>query len=76
MTGRPGSVRIEAMRLGTAHLPRNPTVFAMLARMGLVTDIGRGVLRMVKLVRDQTGRDVGIAEEAEELVVRIPRPAR
>ena len=71
----PNTVTVEAMRRGAAHMLRNPTVFSTLLRMGRVTDIGRGVLRMIQQIRQRTGQDLRLTEEAEEFVVALPRPS-
>jgi len=69
----PNTVTIEAMRLGAAHILRNPTIYALFNRLGRVTDIGSGVFRMVQRVRKMTGKEVGLREEGEEFVVILPR---
>jgi len=70
----PNTVTIEAMRLGAAHILRNPTMYALLNRLGRVTDIGSGVFRMIQRVRKATGKDVGLEHQGPEFVVTLPRP--
>ena len=69
----PNSVTIESMKIGGAHVLRNPTIYNLLAKMGLVTDIGSGVLRIIKLVKDTVGKDVGLYVIENEFVLIIPR---
>jgi ATP-dependent DNA helicase RecG len=69
----PNSVTIESMKIGGAHVLRNPTIYNLLAKMGLVTDIGSGVLRIIKLVREAVGKDVELEVVENEFVLTIPR---
>jgi len=73
--GLPNSVTIEAIRLGAAHVLRNPTIYIMLSRLGLVTDVGSGLYRTIRLVREATGREPDLRLEGAEFVVALPRPA-
>ena len=68
----PNSVDENAMRAGF-HVPRNPAIYARLADAGLVTRAGSGIRRMIRLVREATGREVGIEIRNIEVVVTIPR---
>lgn len=70
----PNTVTIEAMRLGAAHVPRNPLIYTLFARLGLVTGIGSGVQRLMTLVRRHTGREPDLAQVENEFVVTIHRP--
>ncbi len=74
--GLPNTVTIEAMKLGAAHVLRNPAVYTLFSRMGLVTGIGSGVYRTIQLVRQATGREPEIGLEGNELVMSLPRPQR
>lgn len=69
----PNTVDEEAMRAGI-HVVRNPHVYARLSDAGLVTRAGSGVRRMVRLVREATGRDLGIDLRNFEVLLTIPRP--
>lgn len=69
----PNTVSVEAIRIGGAHVVRNPTIYTILARLGLVTGIGSGVQRMVNLVREQSGAEVLLEQVNEEFVVTLPR---
>jgi ATP-dependent DNA helicase RecG len=68
----PNTVDEGAMRAG-AHVVRNPRIYARLADAGLATRAGSGVRRMVRLVREATGQDIGIAISEAEVVFVIPR---
>lgn len=69
----PNSVTIERIKIGGAHVLRNPTIYNLLAKMGMVTDLGSGVRRMIKLVREHTHKEVELEETESEFVVTIPR---
>jgi len=68
----PNTVDAEAMRAGV-HVVRSPRIYARLSDAGLVTRAGTGVRRIVKLVREATGRDVDIAVRGFETLLTIPR---
>ena len=72
----PNTVTIEAIRLGLAHVVRNPKIYALFSRLGLVTDTGRGVYRAIRQVRAWTGLEPGLSVEGNEFVVSIPRPKK
>jgi predicted HTH transcriptional regulator len=52
---------------------RNPTLYTLLSRLGLVTGVGSGVYRTIQLVKAATGREPGMAVEGNEFVVSLPR---
>lgn len=73
--GKPlNTVDEEAMRAGV-HIVRNPRIYARLSDAGLVTRAGTGVRRIIRLVRDATGRDISITIRAFEVLLTIPRKA-
>lgn len=69
----PNTVTIEMMKLGIAHVLRNPIIYSFFNRAGLVTDTGHGIHRVIQLVRKSIGREPEIKLEGNELVVSIPR---
>jgi ATP-dependent DNA helicase RecG len=71
----PNTVDEEAMRAG-AHVVRNPHIYARLSDAGLVTRAGSGIPRIIKLVRQATGRDVIIQLRDFEVLLSIPRRRR
>jgi ATP-dependent DNA helicase RecG len=68
----PNTVDAEAMRAG-AHVVRNPHIYARLADVGLVTGVGTGIPRIVRLVRQATNMDVRIAVRDFEVLLTLPR---
>ncbi len=69
----PNSVTIESMKIGGSHVLRNPTLYNFLAKMGLVTDIGSGVKRIITLVRETVEKDVELKLQGNEFLLTIPR---
>ncbi|MBI3951046.1 MAG: putative DNA binding domain-containing protein [Acidobacteria bacterium] len=68
----PNTVDEAAMRAGV-HVVRNPHIYARLSDAGLVTRAGSGIRRMSRLVREATGRDIGIDLREFEVLLTIPR---
>lgn len=69
----PNSVDEEAMRAGV-HVVRNPTIYARLSDAGLVTRAGTGIRRILRLVKEATGREARIAVSEFEVLLILPRP--
>lgn len=69
----PNGVTIPKIRIGGAHVLRNPTIYNLLARMGLVTDLGSGVRRIIKSVKEHINKEVALEETGLEFVLTIPR---
>ena len=70
--GLSNSVRLDQLRVGV-HVLRNPTLYNLLLKRGLVTDAGSGIPRMIRLLREKTGREPGLRIEGNEFVVVLPR---
>jgi ATP-dependent DNA helicase RecG len=71
--GKPANtVDEEAMRAGV-HVIRSPRIYARLSYAGLTTRAGTGIRRMVRLVRESTGRELEIAVREFEVLVTLPR---
>jgi ATP-dependent DNA helicase RecG len=68
----PNGIDADAMRSG-AHVVRNPWIYARLSDAGLVTRAGTGIRRLVRLVREATGREVGIEVREFEVLLMLPR---
>jgi len=68
----PNTVDEAAMRAGV-HVVRNPRIYARLSDAGLVTRAGTGIRRIIRLVREATGREVEIAIREFEVMLTIPR---
>jgi ATP-dependent DNA helicase RecG len=62
--------------MGASHVLRNPRIYSFFVRMGLVTDIGSGVARIIKLVKESTGKDVILEETEGEFILVMPRRGR
>ncbi|MDL1970145.1 MAG: putative DNA binding domain-containing protein [Candidatus Desulfofervidaceae bacterium] len=69
----PNTVTIESIKIGGAHVLRNPTIYNLLLKMGLVTDLGSGVMRIIRLVKEHVGKEVELEETETEFILAIPR---
>jgi len=69
----PNTVTIESMKVGGSHVLRNPTIYNFFIKMGLVTDVGSGVARLIRVVKEYMNKEVGLKEVENEFVVSIPR---
>jgi len=68
----PNTVDQEAMRFGV-HVVRNPHLYARLSDAGLVTRAGSGIPRIIRLLKDATGKDVEIVLRDFEVLLVLPR---
>lgn len=70
----PNSVSIESIKIGGAHVPRNPTIYNLLGKMGLVTDLGSGIKRIIESVKKTVGEEprFQIINESEFVLI-IPK---
>lgn len=71
----PNGVDAEAMRVGV-HVVRNPVLYARLSDAGLVTRAGTGIRRIIRLVKEATGKHVEIRVRETQVTLTIPRPQR
>jgi len=69
----PNTVTVESIKVGGSHVLRNPTIYNMLLKMKMVTDLGSGVRRIIKLVKEHLSEDVGFENTENEFVIKIPR---
>ncbi len=74
--GLPNSVTIDAILLGAAHVLRNPTLYTMFSRAGLVTGPGSGVLRARELIEQHPHTKLHLAVVENEFVATILRAGR
>lgn len=74
--GLPNTVTIEAIKLGAAHVMRNPAVYTLFTRWGLVTGIGSGVYRAIRSITEATGSAPVLLQEGNEFVFLIQRPVQ
>ncbi|MDE0458886.1 MAG: hypothetical protein OXI15_16445 [Chromatiales bacterium] len=58
---------------GGVYVLRNPTVYNLLLKRGLVTDAGSGIPRMIRLLREKTGLAPDLRVEGNEFVVVLIR---
>lgn len=70
----PNTVSTDSMRIGGSHVLRNPTIYNLLVKIRMVTDLGSGVRRIIKLVKDNNDKDVLLIPSESEFVLTIPRP--
>jgi ATP-dependent DNA helicase RecG len=71
----PNGVTVESIRLGV-HVLRNPTIYNIFLKLGLVTDAGSGVPRMIRLTRQATNQEPDFRVVGHEFVVALPRPSQ
>ncbi len=70
----PNRTTLENIKLGV-HSERNPLIVSYLAKMGYMTQIGTGIVRMIRLLREHTGKEPEFEERDHEFVVIIRRVA-
>ena len=69
----PNTVTVENIKLG-CPLHRNPLIVSFLAKEHRMTEIGTGIPRMIRLLKEHTGREPDFEERDQEFIVRIWRP--
>ncbi|OEU65863.1 MAG: hypothetical protein BA863_04100 [Desulfovibrio sp. S3730MH75] len=69
----PNTVTIESMKIAGCHVLRNPTLYNLLYKVGMVTDIGSGVYRMIKTIKEKSNKEVALVQTETEFIVSIPR---
>ncbi len=70
----PNTVTLENIKLGV-HSERNQLIVSYLAKMGYMTQIGTGIPRMIRLLKEHTGREPDFEERDNQFIVRIWRPS-
>jgi ATP-dependent DNA helicase RecG len=71
----PNGVTIDSIRLGV-HVLRNPTIYNIFLKLGLVTDAGSGVPRMIRLIRQATNQEPDFRVVGHEFIVALPRSSQ
>ena len=71
----PNGVTIDSIRLGV-HVLRNPTIYNIFLKLGLVTDAGSGVPRMIRLMRQATNQEPDFRVVGHEFIVALPRSSQ
>jgi ATP-dependent DNA helicase RecG len=66
----PNTVTIESILLGASHVLRNPTLYILFYRAGLVTHLGSGVLRAKQAV-EKAGKTLTLAQTNGEFIATI-----
>jgi predicted HTH transcriptional regulator len=69
----PNTVTVENIKLGFL-LHRNPLIVSFLAKEHRMTEIGTDIPRMIRLLREHTGKEPDFEERDHEFIVRIWRP--
>ena len=69
----PNTVTIESMKIAGCHVLRNPTLYNLLYKVGMVTDIGSGVYRMIKTMKEKLNKELKLEQTETEFIVSIPR---
>lgn len=69
----PNTVTVENIKFGFP-LHRNPLIVSFLAKEHRMTEIGTGIPRMIRLLKEHTGREPDFEERDQEFIVRIWRP--
>lgn len=72
----PNTVTIESMKIGGCHVLRNPTLYNLLYKIGMVTDTGSGVYRMLKTMKEKLDKEIKLDAKETEFILSIPRMQR
>jgi ATP-dependent DNA helicase RecG len=68
----PNTVTIDSLRLGV-HVLRNATIYNIFLKIGLVTDAGSGIPRMIRRLRETRGSKSDLCLEGNAFIVALPR---
>lgn len=71
--GLPDTVTIDSMKIGGSHVLRNPTIYNLLYKIGMVTNIGSGVFRMIKTMKEKLNKEIELTSTETEFILAIPR---
>jgi len=69
----PNTITLENIRWGGIHAERNPILVSFLAKMGYMTQIGTGIIRVIRLLREHTDKEPDFEERGQDFVARIWR---
>ncbi|MGB9755833.1 MAG: RNA-binding domain-containing protein [Desulfurella sp.] len=69
----PNTVTVESMKVGGSHVLRNPTIYNLLVKMKMVTDLGSGVRRIIKIIKESLNKEPLLNETENEFIVIIPK---
>lgn len=68
----PNSVTIDNIRAGI-HVERNPVILSLMAKLGFMTRLGTGILRIFRLARETGLPEPALVETDTEFVVTLYR---
>ncbi len=68
----PNSVTVDNIRAGI-HVERNPIILSLMAKLGFMTRLGTGILRIFRLARDTGLPEPELMEKDNEFVITIYR---
>ena len=68
----PNTVTVENIRYGI-HVERNPTVVSFLTKRGFMGQIGTGIVRMIRLMREYVGKEPEFYERDFEFHVILTK---
>lgn len=71
----PNGVTIENVRAGI-HVERNPIILSLMGKLGLMTRLGTGILRIFRLAQDNGLPEPLLIATPAEFVVTLYRPVR
>jgi ATP-dependent DNA helicase RecG len=74
----PNSVTLENVRAGI-HVERNPIILSLMSKLGLMTRLGTGIVRIYRLAAERGLPEPELEESGSEFVVilyRMPAPGR
>lgn len=69
----PNTITLENIRWGGIHVERNPIIVSFLAKIGYMTEIGTGIIRTIRLLKERTGKEPDFEERGSDFVARIWR---
>ena len=68
----PNSVTVENVRAGI-HVERNPIILSLMSKLGLMTRLGTGIVRIFRLAAERGLPEPELAETSTEFVVTLYR---
>jgi len=69
----PNGITIENIRFGI-HVERNPILLSLIAKWGLITRLGTGILRILRLAADNGLQEPLLVETTTVFIVTLYRP--
>lgn len=69
----PNTVTVESMKVGGSHVLRNPTIYNLLIKMKMVTDMGSGVRRIMRSIKETMNKEPDLQATESEFIISLPR---